>query len=261
MPRMAATRVSGRARRRRRGARPHRGRGAGKRLRALGGGEVLVARGQGEAVGFADGGAGDDLDGKRRSRTIRRMMRSCWASFSPKTATWGRTRLNSLATTVQTPSKWPGREAPQSVRERAVSTTTRWRPRDRSPRRRGKEDIHALLFAQGAIGLERARIGGEILVGAELGGVDEEGDDDDIGVPPGDADQGEVALVQVAHGGHEADAPARFFRAAIAPNARWAGVWAGSAAMDSTDAGPQVPLGRFINSGNAGGPVARDVWV
>ncbi len=41
--------------------------------------------------------------------------RSCWKSFCPKQATVGRTMLNSLATTWQTPRKWPGRCLPSST--------------------------------------------------------------------------------------------------------------------------------------------------
>ena len=69
-----------------------------------------------------------------------------------------------------------------------------------------EEDIGAFVFAQGAVGFEGARIGGEVLGGAELGGVDEDGDHDDVGLLLGDADEGEVAVVEVAHGGDEADA-------------------------------------------------------
>jgi hypothetical protein len=38
-------------------------------------------------------------------------------------AMWGWMIWKSLETMVQTPSKWPGREAPQRVWERAVSVT------------------------------------------------------------------------------------------------------------------------------------------
>ncbi len=44
-----------------------------------------------------------------RSAAIRRITASCWKSFSPNSATSGRTWLNNLATTVATPSKCPGR--------------------------------------------------------------------------------------------------------------------------------------------------------
>ncbi len=44
-----------------------------------------------------------------------RITASCWKSFSPKKAMSGMTWLKSLHTTVATPSKWPGREAPQKL--------------------------------------------------------------------------------------------------------------------------------------------------
>ena len=46
--------------------------------------------------------------GRSRSRTIRRRTATCCASFWPKNATSGATMLNSLQTTVQTPSKCAG---------------------------------------------------------------------------------------------------------------------------------------------------------
>src|SRR5579872_27175 len=52
---------------------------------------------------------------KSRSRTILRTMAACAASFWPKTARSGCTMLNSLATTVVTPRKWPERERPSSL--------------------------------------------------------------------------------------------------------------------------------------------------
>src|SRR5580700_3334757 len=52
---------------------------------------------------------------KFRSRTMRRTMATCAASFCPKKAASGSTMWNSLATTVVTPRKWPGRERPSSL--------------------------------------------------------------------------------------------------------------------------------------------------
>ena len=43
---------------------------------------------------------------------MRRITASCCQSFSPNKAMSGRTWLNSLSTTVATPSKCPGRAAP-----------------------------------------------------------------------------------------------------------------------------------------------------
>jgi hypothetical protein len=61
--------------------------------------------------------------GRSRSLTIRRMMASCWKSFSPNTAVPQPLSMKSLSTTVQTPSKWPGRAAPHKVSASAVSVT------------------------------------------------------------------------------------------------------------------------------------------
>ena len=69
-----------------------------------------------------------------------------------------------------------------------------------------EDDVYAFGDAAGAVGGEGAGVGGVVFVGAELGGVDEDGDDDDVGVFFGEADEGEVAFVEVAHGGDEADA-------------------------------------------------------
>ena len=52
------------------------------------------------------------VTGTFRSATIRRTIASCCASFSPKYATSGCTISSSFNTTVATPSKWPGRNAP-----------------------------------------------------------------------------------------------------------------------------------------------------
>src|SRR2546427_4991521 len=46
---------------------------------------------------------------------MRRTSIACWKSLRPNTATSGSTMWNSLATTVSTPAKCPGRAAPSSV--------------------------------------------------------------------------------------------------------------------------------------------------
>jgi hypothetical protein len=52
-----------------------------------------------------------------RSAAIRRITASCWKSFSPNRATSGRTESSNLATTVATPSKWPGLASPSQRSE------------------------------------------------------------------------------------------------------------------------------------------------
>src|SRR6266545_4436262 len=58
-----------------------------------------------------------------RSRAIRWIRASCCASFSPRYAAAGPTAWNSLATTVATPRKWPGRMAPSSRPARGPGST------------------------------------------------------------------------------------------------------------------------------------------
>ena len=56
-------------------------------------------------------------------RTIRRMTASCCASFSPNTATSARETWKSFSTTVSTPAKWMGRNAPHMTFESLDSTS------------------------------------------------------------------------------------------------------------------------------------------
>ena len=52
------------------------------------------------------------------------MTRSCWKSFSPKSATWGRNSARSLVTTVATPAEVAGplRAAQPLAEPRSTST-------------------------------------------------------------------------------------------------------------------------------------------
>ncbi len=75
---------------------------------------------------------------------------------------------------------------------------------DRVPGRREK-DLHSGLRAEPAIALEVAGITAQILLGPELGWVDEQAEHDTIGLRPRPANQREVAFVQKAHGGNKPD--------------------------------------------------------
>ena len=148
--------------------------------------------------------------GKFRSRTMRRMTRNCWPSFSPNTAMSGSTMLNSLATTVATPRKWPGRVAPHRPRDNDLLDDV-----DAVIRRvhasvdfRVKNDVGARLPAQRLVALEIARVCRQVLVRPELGGIDEEADHDDVAVRARQSGSGRVSLVQISHGRHQPDAPA-----------------------------------------------------
>ncbi len=69
--------------------------------------------------------------------------------------------------------------------------------------RRREQHIQSGGFQLAGILGQRARIAGEVLVGAELGRVDENAGDGARGLLAGAFDQMDVATVQVPHGGHE----------------------------------------------------------
>lgn len=56
--------------------------------------------------------------------------------------------------------------------------------------------------------MEVGGVGGEVLGRGELAGVDVDGDDDGGGEAEGVVDEGEVAVVEGAHGGDEGDGAA-----------------------------------------------------
>jgi len=73
----------------------------------------------------------------------------------------------------------------------------------------GPEQRDVRRFEQQRILRGLPRIGGEILVRPELGGVDEDRDDHVGGQLLGAPDQRQVPFVQRAHGGHQRDSAAR----------------------------------------------------
>ena len=136
---------------------------------------------------------------------MRRTTASCWKSFSPKIATSGRTMLNSLATTVATPTKWPGRTlAAQALATARAPRRSVWKPGGYMAAGVGHEgDVDAGRGRLGQVALEVARVLGEILLGAELGRVDEDRQHQAVAAAPALLHQRDVAGVQGAHGGHE----------------------------------------------------------
>ncbi len=69
---------------------------------------------------------------------------------------------------------------------------------------RREEQIDVLGFEEAAVGLEGAGVFREVLVGGELGGVDEDGGGNRIAGGFRGADEREVPVVQRAHGGNQA---------------------------------------------------------
>jgi len=68
---------------------------------------------------------------------------------------------------------------------------------------RCEDDVAACGLQPGAIGVPGARVAVEILVRQELQAVHEDAGDQHVAQRPGLAHEGDVAVVQVAHGGHE----------------------------------------------------------
>ena len=137
---------------------------------------------------------------------MRRSTATCAASFWPKKARSGSAAMSSLATTVATPRKWPGRDAPSRRLLKPSTSTNVAAPVGIQLFDRGSEDdVGAFGFGERAVGVEGARIAGEVFVGAELGGVDEDADGDESARFARGANQRGMARVQRAHGGDKAD--------------------------------------------------------
>ena len=145
------------------------------------------------------------------------MTASCWKSFFPNTATDRPISEKSFATTVVTPSKWPGSVRPAEMGGEVVDTDARAFAGDVHRVGLGREDdVDALELPD--VALEVARIAREILVWTELGRIHEDRADDERGAPPRLLHQREVPVVQRAHRGHEAHLePARAGRVACLP--------------------------------------------
>ena len=145
--------------------------------------------------------------GRFKSATILRTSASCCASFSPKTATSGLTRLNSLSTTVSTPSKNPGLKAPSRMSPiEPGRTVTICSCRVHLLVAWSEDDADALVSADGHVGPERARVTVQVFAGSELQRVDEHGNHD-RSVPARDLastpEQSPVPVVQRAHGRYQ----------------------------------------------------------
>ena len=180
--------------------------------------EIRVAARQRDAVRLAHRGRDDELEsGKSRSRTIARMSVACWMSFWPKIATSGWTMLKSFATTVSTPVKWPGRDAPSHRDASAVGTTDTARPGAiQLIGLRREQEVHAARFRQSRVAVAVARIAREVLVRTELQRIDEQAHDDAAGALARAIDQREMPFVERAHRRHERDARAAAARSASA---------------------------------------------
>jgi hypothetical protein len=114
--------------------------------------------------------------------------------------------LKSIATTVATPREMARAEfAAQSGGDAFDVDPGRGAGRVEVGGGRREDQAGAGGFATATVVLERPRVFREILVGAELGRVDEDRDHDEGGFLLRPADEAEVSLVQATHRRHETD--------------------------------------------------------
>ncbi len=114
--------------------------------------------------------------------------------------------LNSLATTVATPAKWVGRDAPSMV---AASSVTEHRGQRRGGIHLayvgGEHHVEADGLGQGQVVFDVARVLVQVLAGRELQWVHEDGQHGHVALRPHLTHQGGVTLVEVPHGREEPD--------------------------------------------------------
>ncbi len=176
--------------------------------------EILVAGTAGETVRFADQGGHDDVDGHveiaDHPLDDQRLLRVLLAED-------GDIRAGEI-------EQLQADRADAAEMDGAGKTAKRLRQRCfRYPcgevrsvhvRRRGIEDgVHAAFAAEPFVPFEIARIFVKVFVGAELRGIDENGDDDLVRLRFGDVHEGEMAVMEIAHRGDEADGEVLFMPA------------------------------------------------
>ena len=113
--------------------------------------------------------------------------------------------VNSLVTTVVTPRKWVGRQAPSRVARQGAFDGDMGGVSVRVDRRRIRVENQVDIAFTGhhLIAFEIAWVTSEVLALAELGRVDENRQDQQITPYAPFPQQREMALVQIAHGWYE----------------------------------------------------------
>ena len=112
-------------------------------------------------------------------------------------AAQGPARLNSLVTTVVTPSKCAGRHSPSSRLVISPTETCVWNPAGYIDSGAGvNTKIHATFAAAREVAFEGLGVAVEVLAGPELQWVDEDGHRDEVGSRLGCLDEREVPLVE-----------------------------------------------------------------
>src|SRR5712692_1576979 len=191
---------------RRRGAQP----GAqGHRGPALVGVQVHVARAQGEPIPLPHGGHDANIHAQvevaYEALDDSHLLRVLLAEVSPVRLD-GREQLgDDSGHALEVPG--PGRSLERLGH--AADMDARARAARIHDLGRGMVDrVHVGLGKQSRIAVQVARIALEVLTWSELNWVDEGAGDDDVVLPSRGAGQAQVAGVQGAHRGHEADRPA-----------------------------------------------------
>ena len=132
--------------------------------------------------------------------------------------------LSSLVTTVVTPAKCSGPRcsgAPSSTPVSAADDARSCRSRAGRPRSAAGANSRSTPSASASCGVALlvARVGVQVLARAELGRVDEQRHHHHVALLAGAAEQGEVTVVEGAHGRHQPDRCARRAARARAPRA------------------------------------------
>ena len=176
------------------------------------GGEVGVAGGEGEAVGVADDGGADNLDGEVEVTDHAADDGNLLEVFLAEDGDVGLDDVEEFGNDGADAAEVGGAlGAFEGLGEEGFLDPSGVILRVEVGGVGEEDGVGAFGLAEGEVVLLAAGVGVVILVGGELGGVDEDGDDDAVAALLGQADEGEVALVEAAHGGDEADDAAEAF--------------------------------------------------
>jgi hypothetical protein len=182
-------------------------------LGALGGAQVAVARAERQAVLGAAGVARDDLDGQSELAHHLADHHQLLVVLAPE---HGAARAaaehagKELHHHRAHAHEEPGTEVPlEDVGDLRIGVHLEGlRLGVQVVLARREQHVAAGGLQLGAVGVPGARVAVEVLVRQELQPVHEDAGDGDVAQPRGLAHEREVAVVQVAHGGHEGGAPA-----------------------------------------------------
>ena len=168
--------------------------------------EIGVPGGHGEAVRLADGRPGDDLDRQMEvahhlpdDRELLGVFLAEHGDVRPHQVEEGADDGGDAAEVAGAARAFEPEGGAGGLDERGIARRV-----DRLYVRQ-EEEVAARGFEHGGVLFRLAGVAGEVLVRPELGRVDEDGRHDPVGPLAGDPHEGEMPLVESAHGGHERD--------------------------------------------------------